>query len=139
MRDERIAVLVGNPDPRRIALEDDGFSGTAKPLWLSPVTMGKFAHISGFNRPPVEHLRPDRQPMRIGVDHRRDESDLRFEDAIRIGGHADFDRLPDLTKGASVSRTLATSQTLDRSPIAKIGSLAPWLIYCPTPSLRCST
>src|SRR5262245_47235534 len=47
-------------------------------------------------------------------------------------------RWPMLTFGASHSLTNAISQTVDKSPITKTGSLAPLPIYWPGPALRCT-
>ena len=46
---------------------------------------------------------------------------------------------PTDTNDASVSRTKAVSQTVERSPITNTGSLAPALIYWPGPILRWTT
>ena len=46
---------------------------------------------------------------------------------------------PTDTFDASVSRTKAVSQTVERSPITNTGSLAPELTYWPGPTLRCTT
>ena len=43
---------------------------------------------------------------------------------------------PTFILGASDSRTLAISHTVDRSPTVKTGSLAPVLMYWPRPTLR---
>ena len=40
---------------------------------------------------------------------------------------------------ASLSRTNAVSQTVERSPITNTGSLAPELTYWPGPTFLCTT
>ena len=46
---------------------------------------------------------------------------------------------PTDTFAASVSRTKAVSQTVERSPITNTGSLAPAFTYWPGPIFRCTT
>src|SRR5215831_15307026 len=46
--------------------------------------------------------------------------------------------LPTCTIGASVSRIKATTQTVDKSPMMKTGSVEPLPTYCPGPTLRCT-
>ena len=46
---------------------------------------------------------------------------------------------PTDTFEASLSRTKAVSQTVERSPITNTGSLAPEFTYWPGPIFRCTT
>src|SRR5215471_14896763 len=45
---------------------------------------------------------------------------------------------PTCTSGASVSRIKATTQTVDKSPMMKTGSVEPLPTYWPGPTLRCT-
>ena len=126
--------------PRRApgAFVDDGVlrHGRHQPVVARDDAEGR-EHLGQQLAVGIVDLGAHRQAARVGIERRRHIVEPGVEDAAGVGQHGDLDRRRRPSSWAHpISRTLAISHTVERSPTVKTGSLAPTLMYWPRPTLR---